>query len=437
VRQVARRASRMADNATTVTLTSVMPHRQVGTHLRHILADGDRSLAETDDALQQFASACGDCSHVASRDARLHRVVWSAGSSTGIAASGMSPTRLGTSSRETGGTDQVEENMQPALSCRTCGESMSDATCRRCTLERPIGEETAHPRLVRPYIRDTRTVNSAQPPAVGDAPRDQRPLTTEPAGVDADTDRSPSGRYHGSPTHGTPAAREADWRFGQLIGAAVLAGALASAVTVTALNLTSRPRSDTFTSLPAPMSISTASASPTPVASPTLSPSATSPSPTRSADPAPRSTTATPTRSIAPAVPSGPTLLPITPRTAHIIGYAGLCVDDDSNWNTLGNKIKIWECNGTEAQTWLFGSDGTVRVHDMCVRASGSAPGALVQLWTCDGTQLQKWQFDSDGELVNRAAGLCMTVPDATRTPGTQLQTSSCRDAEGQHWTLG
>jgi hypothetical protein len=265
----------------------------------------------------------------------------------------------------------------------------------------------------------------------------QGPLTAELAGVDADTDGSPSARYHGRPTHEVAATRTTDWRFSRLISGAVLAGALASVVTVTALNLTSGPRSGTFTSLPAPMSISTTSASPTPVAPPTVSTSATFPSPTRSADPVTHGTTVRPIPSIASAVPSGPTLLPITPRTAHIIGYAGLCVDDDSNWNTLGNKIKIWECNGTEAQTWSFGSDGTVRVHDMCMRASGGTPGALVQLWTCDGTRLQSWQFDTDGELVNRGAGLCLTVPDATRTPGTQLQTSSCRDAEGQRWTVG
>jgi hypothetical protein len=327
--------------------------------------------------------------------------------------------------------------MQPALSCRTCSEPISGATCPRCTLERPIGEETAGSRLVRPYVRDTGTVDSAQFPAGADAPRVQEPLTAEPAGVDADSDGSPSGRHRGSPADEAAAARAAGWRIGPLIGAAVLAGVLASAVALTALNLTSRPRSDTFFSVPAPTPISTPSALPTSVTSPTLSISATFATPTRSADPAPRSTTATRTPSIASVVPSGPTLLPITPRTAHIIGYAGLCVDDDSNWNTLGNKIKIWECNGTEAQTWLFGSDGTVRVHDMCMRASGSAPGALVQLWTCDGTQLQKWQLDSDGELVNRAAGLCLTVPDATASPGTQLQTSSCRGAEGQRWTLG
>lgn len=323
--------------------------------------------------------------------------------------------------------------MQPALSCRTCSEPMSGATCPRCTPERPIGEESAGSRLVRPYVRDTGTVDSAQFPAGADAPRVQGPLTAESAGVDAGTDGSPSGRHRGSPA---AAARAADWRIGPLIGAAVLAGALASAVVLTALNLTSRPRSDTFLSVPAPTPISTPSASPTSVTSPTPSISATFATPTRSADPATQSPTATRTPAIAPAVPSGPTLLSITPRTARIIGYAGLCVDDDSNWNTLGNKIKIWECNGTQAQTWLFGSDGTVRVHDMCMRASGSAPGALVQLWTCDGTQLQKWQLDSDGELVNRAAGLCLTVP-ATGTPGTQLQTSSCRGAEGQRWTLG
>jgi hypothetical protein len=71
------------------------------------------------------------------------------------------------------------------------------------------------------------------------------------------------------------------------------------------------------------------------------------------------------------------------------------------------------------------------------MRASGAAPGALVQLWTCDGTPLQAWQFDSDGELVNRAAGLCLTVPDDTKVAGTQLQVSGCRKADGQRWKLG
>jgi hypothetical protein len=312
--------------------------------------------------------------------------------------------------------------------------------------EQPIGEGATNPRLVRLYVRDTESVNGTWLLAGGDAPgagdtRDgQVPLIAESAAADVDPDHPAPD--HERRAHRAVAALAADWRGSRLIGRAVFAGALASAVVVMALNLTSGPaepetRSGAFISLPAALPVATMAppSEPASPASQALSASAAPPPPTRPADPAPQPTAATPAPSPAPAKPSGPTLLPITPLTSHIIGSAGLCVDDNSNWSKVGNKIQIWDCNRSDAQIWSFASDGTVRVHDVCMRASGAAPGALVQLWTCDGTPLQAWQFDSDGELVNRAAGLCLT--DDTKVAGTQLQVSTCRKADGQRWKLG
>jgi hypothetical protein len=61
-----------------------------------------------------------------------------------------------------------------------------------------------------------------------------------------------------------------------------------------------------------------------------------------------------------------------------------------------GQKIWTYTCNKTVAQTWRFGTDGTVRPVGntaMCLAAASTANNAAILLATCNGTALQKWTW--------------------------------------------
>jgi beta-glucosidase len=64
-----------------------------------------------------------------------------------------------------------------------------------------------------------------------------------------------------------------------------------------------------------------------------------------------------------------------------ITGIAGKCVS--SGDAQFGTPVTIATCDGSTAQTWTVGSDGTLASQGMCmdVTSSGTANGTLVQMW--------------------------------------------------------
>ncbi|MER6353975.1 ricin-type beta-trefoil lectin domain protein [Streptomyces sp. NPDC001634] len=114
-----------------------------------------------------------------------------------------------------------------------------------------------------------------------------------------------------------------------------------------------------------------------------------------------------------------------------------LCVDDATSSTTNGNKIQIYTCNGTSAQNWTVGTDGTIRgIGGKCldVTSSGTANGTKIDLYTCNGTGAQQWKAAANGSLVNPASGKCLDDPSSSTTLGTQLQIWTCNGTEAQTW---
>jgi glucosylceramidase len=58
-----------------------------------------------------------------------------------------------------------------------------------------------------------------------------------------------------------------------------------------------------------------------------------------------------------------------------------------------GTKVQIYDCNGTAAQQWAAGTDGTLRSLGKCLDATGpsSADGTKLQIWDCAAGANQKW----------------------------------------------
>ncbi|WP_042452768.1 chitinase [Streptacidiphilus jiangxiensis] len=125
-------------------------------------------------------------------------------------------------------------------------------------------------------------------------------------------------------------------------------------------------------------------------------------------------------------------------HTGQVVGYGGLCLDDRSASTANFNPVQVYTCNGTAAQQWTVGSDGTLRVLGKCldVNGGGTADGTAVDLYDCNGTGAQVWQPQSNGSLLNPQSGRCLDDTNWSTTPGTQSQIWACSGNANQQWTL-
>ncbi|HEX3791650.1 MAG TPA: ricin-type beta-trefoil lectin domain protein [Pseudonocardiaceae bacterium] len=123
--------------------------------------------------------------------------------------------------------------------------------------------------------------------------------------------------------------------------------------------------------------------------------------------------------------------------TGQITGIASKCVDVQSASSADGTPVQLYTCNGTAAQQWTVGTDGTLQSLGKCmdVTGGGTANGTLVQLWTCAGNANQQWTA-SNGELVNPQSGKCLDATGQSSADSTRLQLWSCTGSANQLWKL-
>ncbi|MGW1884930.1 ricin-type beta-trefoil lectin domain protein [Streptomyces sp. NPDC001970] len=120
-------------------------------------------------------------------------------------------------------------------------------------------------------------------------------------------------------------------------------------------------------------------------------------------------------------------------------GLAGKCLDVAGANAANGTPVQLYGCNGTAAQRWTVGTDGTVRALGKCLdaAAAGTADGTRVQLWDCNGTGAQRWAYNaSTNDVVNLAANKCLDVLDNNPADGTPTQIWTCTGAGNQKWSL-
>ncbi|SEG10128.1 Ricin-type beta-trefoil lectin domain-containing protein [Actinacidiphila yanglinensis] len=135
---------------------------------------------------------------------------------------------------------------------------------------------------------------------------------------------------------------------------------------------------------------------------------------------------------------SGTVTPPPADPTGQVTGYGGKCVDVAGASSTNGAAVQLNDCNGTTAQQWTVGSDGTLKALGKCmdVSSAGTANGTKVQLYDCNGTGSQVWQPGSGGSLVNPQSGKCLDATGPSSANGTRLQIWSCTGSANQVWNL-
>ncbi|MFE1321376.1 RICIN domain-containing protein [Kitasatospora phosalacinea] len=125
-------------------------------------------------------------------------------------------------------------------------------------------------------------------------------------------------------------------------------------------------------------------------------------------------------------------------RTGQITGYGGKCVDVAAASSANGTAVQLYDCNGTAAQQWTVGTDGTVRALGKCLdlTSGGTANGTQAQLYDCNGTGAQQWQAQANKTLVNPASGRCLDATGPSSANGTRLQVWDCFAGANQQWNL-
>jgi hypothetical protein len=122
--------------------------------------------------------------------------------------------------------------------------------------------------------------------------------------------------------------------------------------------------------------------------------------------------------------------------TGPITGVANKCVDNSAARVENGNKIQLWDCNGTAAQAWTIAGDSSLQVQGRCLDVPGASKeiGTPVQLWDCNGSAAQKWVVSSDGSIKNPNSGFCLDDQFGGTDNGNVLWTYSCNGTAAQKW---
>ncbi|MFL6142201.1 MAG: RICIN domain-containing protein [Labedaea sp.] len=123
--------------------------------------------------------------------------------------------------------------------------------------------------------------------------------------------------------------------------------------------------------------------------------------------------------------------------TGQVTGLAGKCADVSGASSTNGTAVQLWDCNGTGAQQWTVGTDGTIRALGKCldVTSGSTADGAKIQLWDCNASGAQRWTVTGGHDIVNPQANKCLDATGNTSANGTRLQIWTCTGAANQKWT--
>ena len=117
-----------------------------------------------------------------------------------------------------------------------------------------------------------------------------------------------------------------------------------------------------------------------------------------------------------------------------------------------GARVQIWTANGTAAQRWVFSNSGVTPAGNyrissavngsfcLDVAAAGTANGTRVQLYQCNGTNAQSWNAVPVGNAFElrpaNAPGSCLDVTGVSTTDGTQLQIWQCSGGSNQRWAI-
>ncbi|MEH0416236.1 serine/threonine protein kinase [Streptomyces sp. B21-083] len=122
------------------------------------------------------------------------------------------------------------------------------------------------------------------------------------------------------------------------------------------------------------------------------------------------------------------------PGRPLLVAASGKCLSGGAG--TEGIQLFQATCDGSAAQRWRIGSDGTVRSSGKCMTAAGGATDSRteVQLAGCDGRTSQEFRL-AGTELRADQAQMCVDIFGGASGTGAVL--FECNGRDNQTWTLG
>jgi hypothetical protein len=124
-------------------------------------------------------------------------------------------------------------------------------------------------------------------------------------------------------------------------------------------------------------------------------------------------------------LPASPVMSGVTGKCAQVLGGSGAAV-------------AISGCDGSAAQKFTLGLDGTIRAGGKCLSISGNSDddGTPVQMSRCGATSRQVFQVGEFGMLQNPGSRKCLADPGDAAANGTRLVISDCYGLPGEIWAL-
>ncbi|WP_412076356.1 ricin-type beta-trefoil lectin domain protein [Streptomyces xanthophaeus] len=129
---------------------------------------------------------------------------------------------------------------------------------------------------------------------------------------------------------------------------------------------------------------------------------------------------------------AGATLSP----QGRVSGIAGKCLDAKGGKAANGTQIQLYTCNGSAAQSWILGKDGTFRAFGKCLDNARNAAtnGNKISLHDCNGTAAQRWSVNAKGQIVHVASGKVLDVTGGATANSTPVQLYTANTGKGQVW---
>jgi hypothetical protein len=102
-------------------------------------------------------------------------------------------------------------------------------------------------------------------------------------------------------------------------------------------------------------------------------------------------------------------------QNIRVVAAPHLCLDLQWGSRESSTPVWLWECNGTNAQWWVYDREtGTIRnpASDRCldVQWGNPEPQAPAWLWDCNGTDAQRWTYDPETGVLQSAIGTVLDV---------------------------
>ncbi|OKK17711.1 hypothetical protein AMK16_20415 [Streptomyces sp. CB00455] len=120
----------------------------------------------------------------------------------------------------------------------------------------------------------------------------------------------------------------------------------------------------------------------------------------------------------------------------RITGTGGTCLDVRGGKAANGTQIQLHTCNGSVAQSWILGKDGTFRALGKCLDGSHNAAtdGNKISLHDCNGTAGQRWSVNARGQIVHVATGRVLDAAGGASADGTVVQLHTANTNKRQVW---